>query len=227
MHALLHRPTSRHPFDDNVSPCDYAAHLELLEGESTAEAGLEVVALRHGAHDGPQGTGSGSREGLLRLLLPCDATALLASSLVEPSAHAARTGIALPVLFEMRIGDLVVVSRHDDGRQVCGVAALEKGYDARKASGFIFFPAEKKIEKPIVALCFVGVAVCRWFLGPITCEKIGPKKKSRFQTAWSACPSASHEKEGKYDTLFHHHHHINITGNEKPTTRTRDGCAEV
>ena len=44
-------------------------HLELLEGEATAETSLEVVALGLGAHDGPQGTRSRAGEDGLGLLL--------------------------------------------------------------------------------------------------------------------------------------------------------------
>lgn len=74
-----------------------AGSLELLQGETTTETGLEVVPLGGRAHDGAKGTGGRAREDGLGLLLARDATGLLATSLVEPGLHAAGTGVTLMV----------------------------------------------------------------------------------------------------------------------------------
>jgi hypothetical protein len=93
-------------------PTRRAAHLELLEGEPPAKAGLEVVALGHGADDGTERSRDWAREDRLGLLLTSDATALLAPRLVEPGPHAAGPGDTVPILLEVLIGDFVVMSRH-------------------------------------------------------------------------------------------------------------------
>lgn len=89
-----------------------ARGLELLKGEATTETRLEVVALGRGVHDGAESTGGGPGVERLRLLLARDATGLLAARLVEPGLDLAGSGVALPVLLEVGVGDDVVVSHH-------------------------------------------------------------------------------------------------------------------
>jgi hypothetical protein len=83
------------------------AYLQLLEGESAAEAGAHVVAIGWALNSRTKRARHRAGSNLQGLLQAILASAELACGLVEPSLDT-----ALPLLAEMGIGDNVVVLNH-------------------------------------------------------------------------------------------------------------------
>ena len=81
--------------------------LELLKGESTAEARAGVVADGLALYNRSQGTSNGARESLAGLLLAKSGSLACLGGLIEPGLHT-----ALPLLLEMAVRHLIVVLWH-------------------------------------------------------------------------------------------------------------------